>query len=126
MAIGMLERLSESEFWQKPLNRYATTVVAALLMAVTVAGSAWLAFRPSADPTATGATLWLCKNGHQFTMTARQLDDFYAKHYGAQITCPECGAPARRAITCPHCGNVVAPEPGQRVCPICKQPLYPR
>ncbi len=64
----------------------------------------------------------MCKNGHQFTMTARQLNAFYAKHYGEQVTCPECGAPAQRAVKCPHCENVVTPG-AERLCPVCKQPL---
>lgn len=122
MAIGILERLGNSEYWQKPRNRYATIAVVVVLLAGAVGSSAWLTFRSSGSIAAPSETLWMCSNGHQFTLTARQLSGFYANHYGEAVTCPTCGAPAQRAVKCPHCGNVVAPGT-ERLCPVCKQPL---
>lgn len=123
MTTGLIEHFRGSGFWQEPRNRKATKAVASVVFLAVAAGIAWLNIRsPQYVPGALNETLWLCSNGHQFTMSERQLNDFYANHYGQPVTCPECGAPASRAIKCPHCGNVVAPG-SSRFCPVCKQPL---
>jgi hypothetical protein len=120
MATGMLARLNESQFWRNPRKRLATVAISIVLMAAMVGSSAWLSFRSNGP--GSGDTQWMCQNGHQFTITARQLNDLRANHYGEQVKCPECGAPALPAYKCPHCGNLIAPG-ASRICPVCKQPL---
>lgn len=73
---------------------------------------------PSIVPLPEG-TPWVCKNGHEFSPTAKQLLD-HAKHPTEPVACPVCGAPADPAITCPNCGKMVVPGPGpDHVCPNC-------
>lgn len=85
---------------------------------------AWASLHRSPNnPSAPGGTQWKCQNGHEFVLTSQQLTEQYGKHQGEGVRCPKCGAPAEREVKCPHCGNVVVPAPGDRNCPVCKQPL---
>ena len=76
---------------------------------------------PPPAPLPDGAP-WLCKNGHEFTPTGKQLADHFAKQPPEPVLCPVCGAEAERAVKCPHCGHVVVPGP-DHLCPNCKNPI---
>ncbi len=69
-------------------------------------------------------TPWVCKNGHEFTLTSQQLADHQAKHSGEPVLCPVCGAESDRAVKCPHCEHMVVPGPApDHLCPVCKNPI---
>src|SRR5438105_4059765 len=67
--------------------------------------------RPANNANFPDGTYWVCKNGHQFTLTVKQLGEWNKAHYGQSPHCPTCDAPAERAEKCPHCGAVF---PAQR------------
>lgn len=91
---------------------------------VLLATVVWAAVHRSPNnPSAPEGTHWKCQNGHEFVLTSQQLNEELGKHPGEGVRCPKCNAPAEREVKCPHCGNMVVPPPGDRNCPVCKQPL---
>lgn len=71
-------------------------------------------------------TFWVCAGGHEFTLSLRQVAEFYNANPEARMTCPTCSAPAARAIRCPLCSRMFPrPDRGQTVltCPHCGKQL---
>jgi len=99
----------------------AVAVVVGVLL---VGMIAWASFRrPSNNANFPEGTWWLCKNGHSFTMTIKQLGEWNKAHYGQSPQCPTCKAEAERAEKCPHCGTVSPAQRNSTTCPKCGQPL---
>jgi predicted RNA-binding Zn-ribbon protein involved in translation (DUF1610 family) len=66
-------------------------------------------------------TYWVCKNGHHFNLSLKQLSDHHKAHYGEPIACPTCGdTHTSRVIKCAKCGEYYPMVRGEQPpCPKC-------
>ncbi|MDB5321795.1 MAG: hypothetical protein JWN40_3426 [Phycisphaerales bacterium] len=66
-------------------------------------------------------TFWICKNGHHFNLSLKQLSDHHHNHYGEPIPCPTCGdTKTIKAVRCAKCGEYYPMVRGdQGPCPKC-------
>jgi len=120
-----LDRVSQMKVFQPgSLSPPAVAVVVGGGV-VLIALIAWASLRkttPPPAPLAEGAP-WICKNGHEFSPTAKQLLD-HKQHPDEPVACPVCGAAADPAVKCPKCGKMVVPGPApDHLCPNCKFPI---
>lgn len=104
------------------------TVLAALIACALGAGAVLVfSLWPSPNNTTFPKGLdYLCPNGHEFSLTVDQLDQFFRQHYGEPVPCPVCSAkPAQRAERDFKTGRLHAwsrneglePTPGQKALP---------
>lgn len=96
------------------------------LAAVAVLALVWRFFPSANNETFPKGLDYLCPNGHEFNKTVAEMNEFFEKHYGEEVPCPQCGAkPCRRAHRDPATGKLrvrdrnegALPVPGQTAPP---------
>jgi len=95
---------------------------AGILVALILGYSLWANLHHSSNSADfPDGTYWICKNGHHFNLSLKQLSDHHAQHYGEPIPCPTCGSTETvRAMKCKNCGEYYPLTRGQEpVCPKC-------
>jgi ribosomal protein L40E len=97
-------------------------IAAAVVLVLCIGVGVWALVKPSANtPDAPDGLYYVCKAGHSFNMTMKQVSDYQREHYGEPIACRECGSKeTERANKCAKCGEVYPMARGEQPpCPKC-------